>query len=575
MLRGLYILIMTICIVPIAPGIVGVILSSLGYIPAIGLSQVSLNGYLAVFQWSGSAQSLGLTVFSTLTSSLLTCLITFAILQNSWQSTAWKKIENLLSPLLAMPHVAFAIGFAFLFSPTGMLARLIEPLAQWLPFISDPSSQSWLIKNAYALGLTLVLVIKEVPFLLLMSIPIIQQLNIDQTHKVASSLGYTPAQMWWKCVLPQWLTKIRFPMMAIIAYSASVVDVGLIVGPTNPPTFAVLVWQWFSDPDLSLLPRAGAGAMLLFALTLVLIGFARLVEHLVTSYSRHWQVSGRSGVSFPGLSLFIGLASISIMTLPLMLLWSFAQRWRFPDLFPTQLSTRFWMTEWQNVVPTIVDSTLIAILAATIALFFAIICHEYREKNRWHVPGIVIAIPMLVPQLSILFGIQITTLYFSGDAYFFWVTWSHIFFAFPFVFLALDGPWRSYDPRISQAALSLGKTPLHVWLKIKAPILFPAIMFAWAVGMSVSLAQYLPTLMLGAGRISTLTTEAVALASGYDRRVTAIYAMWQAFLPFIFFSFAVLVSRLHLAKTRSHHQQPQIVRKPLKHESMHKKPRHI
>lgn len=76
------------------------------------------------------------------------------------------------------------------------------------------------------------------------------------------------------------------------------------------------------------------------------------------------------------------------------------------------------------------------------------------------------------------------------------------------------------------------------------PILLPAIVFAWAVGISVSLAQYLPTLMLGAGRISTITTEAVALSSGFDRRVTAIYAIWQALLPLFFFTFAIMISRL-------------------------------
>ncbi|MCV5373348.1 ABC transporter permease, partial [Escherichia coli] len=69
---------------------------------------------------------------------------------------------------------------------------------------------------------------------------------------------------------------------------------------------------------------------------------------------------------------------------------------------------------------------------------------------------------------------------------------------------------------------------------MKLPILLPAIACAWAIGISVSLAQYLPTLVLGAGRISTITTEAVALSSGFDRRVTAIYAIWQALLPFLF-----------------------------------------
>ncbi|MCV5975959.1 thiamine ABC transporter permease, partial [Escherichia coli] len=121
---------------------------------------------------------------------------------------------------------------------------------------------------------------------------------------------------------------------------------------------------------------------------------------------------------------------------------------------------------------------------------------------------------------------------------------------FPFIYLSLDGPWRSFDNGLTRVALSLGKTPMQAWLKVKLPILLPAIAFAWAVGISVSLAQYLPTLVLGAGRISTITTEAVALSSGFDRRVTAIYAIWQALLPFLFFSFAILLSRLHVKYRR-------------------------
>ncbi len=77
------------------------------------------------------------------------------------------------------------------------------------------------------------LAIKEVPFLLLMSIPILQQLKVEKIEKVSHSMGYSSAQAWWKCVFPQWLAKLRFPMLAVLAYSLSVVDVALIIGPTN------------------------------------------------------------------------------------------------------------------------------------------------------------------------------------------------------------------------------------------------------------------------------------------------------------------------------------------------------
>ncbi|MFV8410815.1 ABC transporter permease [Vibrio owensii] len=568
MLRALYLVIIAVCILPTIPGLLGVVVSALGYVPPIGLHHFSLDGFHAVFDWEGVWTSIGLTFYSAIFSSYLACLITFAILQASWGSKFWRKIEMSLSPLLAMPHVAFAIGFAFLFAPTGMGVRMLNQMLGYDPNAQTVNDLALLIKDPHALGLIVMLAIKEVPFLLLMSIPILQQLKVEKIEKVSHSMGYSSAQAWWKCVFPQWLAKLRFPMLAVLAYSLSVVDVALIIGPTNPPTFAVLVWQWFNDPDLSLLPRAAAGAVVLFAIASLLISFARLVEWSITKGFKRWQYSGRSGFRLPGKTLFSMIALLALLMVPLMVVWSFAQRWRFPDLLPSRYSLRFWEYEWQSILGTLEQSMLIAVISASIALVLALIAHEYRLRYRWQVPGYIIAVPMLIPQLSVLFGMQVATLYLDSNAYFFWVCWAHVFFAFPFVYLSLDGPWRSFDNGLTRVALSLGKSPMQAWLKVKLPILLPAIAFAWAVGISVSLAQYLPTLVLGAGRISTITTEAVALSSGFDRRVTAIYAIWQALLPLMFFSFAILLSRLHVKYRRLS------IKGLLPNESLSRKPRH-
>lgn len=568
MLRALYLIPLIVCILPTIPGLLGVVVSALGYIPAIGLTQFSFNGFNEVFNWQGVWQSIGLSFYSAIISSYLACFITFAILQSCWNSPFWRKLEISLSPLLAMPHVAFAIGFAFLFSPTGLVARSLYQLFGYDPNAQTVADLALLIKDPYALGLIVMLALKEVPFLLLMSIPILQQLNVDNVLKVSHSLGYSNSQTWLKCIFPQWFAKLRFPMLAVLAYSVSVVDIALIIGPTNPPTFSVLVWQWFNDPDLSLFPRAASGAVVLFGLASVIILFARLIEWCVTKQVTRWQYSGRMGAALPGKSLFSALFALTALLIPLMVVWSVAQRWRFPDLLPSHFSLRFWQFEWDAIGTTIGHSMTIATLCATIALVLALITHEYRLRYRLQIPGYIIAIPMLIPQLSVLFGMQVITLYLASDAYLFWVCWAHVFFAFPYVYLSLDGPWRSYNDRLTRVALSLGKSPLRVWLSVKLPILLPAVAFAWAVGVSVSLAQYLPTLILGAGRIATITTEAVALSSGFDRRVTAIYAIWQAILPLIFFSIAMLVGRLSRSRRRLSTKGVAL------HDSLSQKPRH-
>ncbi|WP_264874862.1 ABC transporter permease [Vibrio agarivorans] len=569
MLRLSYLIVVILCMVPTIPGITGVVLSSLGYIPPLGMHSFSLDGYTQLFSWQGVFTSIRLTVVTSLVSTLLAGIAAFSILQSSWGGGRWRRIELCLSPLLSIPHVAYAIGFAFLFAPTGLGARA---LLQWFGIdLNDAVDQSLatLVKDPYGLGLIVMLTLKEIPFLLLMSIPVLKQLEVEKVTRVGLSLGYKQRHIWWKALFAQWLTKVRFPLLAVLAYGVSVVDVALIIGPTNPPTFAVLVWQWFNDPDLVLLPRASAGAMLLFVIAGGVIATQRVIEWLVTKGLRYWQYSGRYGLYLPGLSLFGVILTISGLMLPLMMLWSVAHRWRFPDLLPSRYSFSFWQYEWAGIVGTIEQSLILAVISSSVALILAIIAHEYRIKYRLQVPGYLIAVPMLIPQLSLLFGLQVVTLHVQSSAYWLWVCWSHIFFAFPFVYLALDGPWRAYHSGYTRLALSLGKHPITVFFMIKFPQLRSAVLFAWAVGASVSLAQYLPTLVLGAGRVSTLTTEAVALSSGFDRRVTAIYAIWQALLPLIFFAFAIVFSRLSMKKQRP------VQKDLLTHESVSNKPHHL
>ena len=120
----------------------------------------------------------------------------------------------------------------------------------------------------------------------------------------------------------------------------------------------------------------------------------------------------------------------------------------------------------------------------------------------------------------------------------------------PYLFLSLADPWRALDPRYARTAASLGASPARVFLRVKLPILLRPILIACAVGFAVSVGQYLPTLFAGNGRVATLTTEAVTLAAGADRRVIGAYALAQAAFPLLVYLAAVAVPALVHARRR-------------------------
>ena len=119
----------------------------------------------------------------------------------------------------------------------------------------------------------------------------------------------------------------------------------------------------------------------------------------------------------------------------------------------------------------------------------------------------------------------------------------HTLLALPYLLLALLPAWRSFDRRFEWTALALGRSRAAFFWRIKAPLLAAPIGAAFAIGFAVSVAQYLPTQFVGAGRIATVTTEAVTLAAGGQRHTAAAWALVQALLPALVFALAAATAR--------------------------------
>ena len=164
---------------------------------------------------------------------------------------------------------------------------------------------------------------------------------------------------------------------------------------------------------------------------------------------------------------------------------------------------------------------------------------EWSKLTLW-----LIYVPLLVPQIAFLYGLKVSFLRVGINGGMGAVIWAHVLFVFPYVMLMLQGPWQAFDQRYVHVAASLSKPPWQQLWQVKIPLLLRPILLAWAVGIAVSISQYLATIMIGAGRIDTLTTEAISLASGADRRLTGMFGLLQLLIPLLAFVMAMLLPRM-------------------------------
>jgi putative thiamine transport system permease protein len=200
-----------------------------------------------------------------------------------------------------------------------------------------------------------------------------------------------------------------------------------------------------------------------------------------------------------------------------------------------------------NLIDPLGQTFVIAGAATGIALFLTIACLEAEHRHAltpasrslW-----ILYLPLLVPQVAFRPGLQAITLILGGGTHLGMVVLGHLVFVLPYVFLSLAGPWRQWDARFDTVGAALGVTPNARFWRIRMPMMVAPVLTALAVGLAVSVGQYLPTLLIGGGRVQTITTEAVALDAGGDRRVIGVTGLVQTGAAMVGFAAALLLPRM-------------------------------
>lgn len=530
---------------PILAGLTGTIGPAFGLLPALGGDHLTFDHFTNLAAQPHLLRSSLISFATAIVTTGLSLAIVMLFTAGYAGTRMFSRIQHLVSPLLAIPHAAAAFGLAFLVAPSGLLVRVTSP-----GLTGYGSPPDWLVPQD-PLGLTMMagLIVKEMPFLFLVTLAALPQVPLIQARHLSASLGYGRIRGFLISTWPLLYRQIRLPVFAVLAYASSVVDVAMILGPTLPAPLAVRITGWMADSDLQMRFLASAGALLQLGLTLAAMTTWLAVERIASALLRWISRSGvrrdddrllrRAACAAMALS-----AALVFLGLLVLFVWSIAGLWPFPTLLPDSLTLQPWIRALPQAGVAIATTISLASSSAAIALLLAIGLLWQGGHRNSHTISSVLYLPLIVPQLCFVFGLQILSVSLGFDASFPLLLFVHLIFVMPYVVLSLSQPWAALDRRYETLAAGLGKSPLQILVHIRLPMLTRACLTAFAVGFAVSAGLYLPTLLIGAGRIVTITTEAVALSSGGDRRAIGVYALLQTLVPFGGFLIASLVPHL-------------------------------
>jgi putative thiamine transport system permease protein len=533
---------------------------------AVGAQMLDAAAWQALWADPQTVRAWGMTLWTGLASTALAWITVAHVLASGFIRQQLGRWLSHLPALLATPHAAMAIGLVLWLSPSGWALRLVSPGITGF----DAPPPWFTTQDPWGLGLILALWLKEVPFLLWVAATQMQREDLRRRwqaeYALAQTLGRTPAQAFAQIIWPQLAPRLRWPLLAVLAYGLTVVDMALIIGPATPHPLALLAWQWLSDADL-LTQSQGVAAAGWLTGTVLVAGVLMVVALKALAVMRTFASRGKRPQSqatdrecsflqkTPTWVLHLcrrlppqpnGMWTTILATYAAvwfaLTVGSVSGVWPFPQVWP-ELWT---LGAWQQVsssAHTVWTTLGLGVASASVCLLWSVAWLELAPRRWQQALQPWFLLPLVLPSVLWVVGLYSLALHTRLEGQWLGLCLAHAVMVLPYVLLALVPAYQAVDPRQAALVASFGHGRwVYLW-RVKWPLLKRAIASAWAVGFAVSVAQYLPTLYVGAGRFATVTTEAVTLAAGAQRSLMSAYAALQMLLPIAAFALAAWLGR--------------------------------
>ncbi len=244
-----------------AGGLIVALVQSLGYLPAVGMTEISLDAYREVLGSKDLLNSLALTAYvagaSTLISTVLAVLAALVLRRTDGRISA-----VVFQLPITIPHLVAAVGIALVVSQTDLGARLAAALG----LIGEPREFPALLYDRYSVGVILTYVWKEVPFIALVVLASLRGVAAE-LEEVARTLGAGAWQRFWYVVFPVISPGIVAASLIVFAFTFGAFEVPYLLGKTYPTILPVMAYNEYRDIDLTARPVAMAINVLIAAIT--------------------------------------------------------------------------------------------------------------------------------------------------------------------------------------------------------------------------------------------------------------------------------------------------------------------
>ena len=237
-----------------------------------------------------------------------------------------------------------------------------------------------------------------------------------------------------------------------------------------------------------------------------------------------------AGTRWSNIGLLIVTVLVVLPFVPLFL-WAFAGEWRFPDLLPTEWSSRgisYLLEPGGRVLGATLNSLLIGVSVALASVVVGMPAGMALGGYEWRMKGAVIffiLLPILVPPLASTMGIHLTFIRLGLADTMLGVFLVHLVATVPYTAIILTSIFAERTGELEEAARTLGAGPWQAFRYVTLPDVAPGVAVAGLFAFLISWGQYILTVLIGGGNVVTLPMLLFSAASGNDPVVTSALAI--------------------------------------------------
>ncbi len=241
------------------------------------------------------------------------------------------------------------------------------------------------------------------------------------------------------------------------------------------------------------------------------------------------------------LPLFLILGLAFVLPVMVLMIAGLAPGWRFPHLWPQELSFKGIVFLSQNRAAILTGlgtalgySMATAFLTLVLCLFPAMVFARANFFGKAILEGLLLT-PALVPPMTFAMGLHFIFIRLNLADSLFGVVVILAMFSYPYMFRALVAGFQTMGEKIHVCARNLGATTLQTLIRVELPILMPATSAGATVVFLVAFSEYFLVFLIGGGSVPSFTGVLFPLLSSSNRALASLLTLIFLFLPVLLF----------------------------------------